>query len=125
MTLEPPVQFEPPRNVSFKNVMFWEIKSKELLELKRNGDTQSATLLSKAKKFLEVNSVERIGLSSWKILPIPHYNKTTYTVQDTKEGWICNCQGFSNNNFCSHILAVKQFEFIGRYNNGKEVFDLR
>lgn len=116
MILEPQVVYEAPHVVSFKNVMFWEKDSKRLLELKKGGNKQSATLLTKAKKFLEAHSIKRIGLNSWEILPILNYNKSTYTVQDTKEGWICNCQGFSNNNFCSHILAVKQFEFMEGYN---------
>lgn len=113
------ITFEEPQVMTYQNVMFWESESKELLRLKKNGDVKSATLLSKAKKFLENNCIEKISASKWEIKPIKNYNKTTYFVEDTNKGYTCTCQGFSRNSgFCSHILAVKQWIFMWRHENG-------
>lgn len=114
-------KIEPPEIVDYRNVMFWEPKSQELLELKKNGDKKSATLLTKSKKFIEFQCVEDSGFNKWIIKPIPKYNKTTYHVELLKNNTFkCNCQGFSRyGGFCSHILAVQQFIFIGNYDRRK------
>lgn len=112
------ISYEPPRKVDFHNVMYWEIKSKQLMELKKNGEKSPATMLSKAKKFLEHNCVEKVGNNEWIVKPIKGYNKTTYKIilSPNTNTWSCNCQGFKNLDFCSHILAIKQHEFIETYN---------
>lgn len=115
------VSFEPPRSITPDNVYFWEEHSKKLLQLKGSGDRTSGTLLTKAKKFLLNDCVKSAGKDEWEILPIENYNKTIHKVSLTLEGLYCTCQGYKNNKFCSHVLAVKQFEFMGRYNNDRSI----
>jgi hypothetical protein len=115
--MEKEIKIEPPEKFTFHNVMFWEPHSRQLLEKKKDGSTEAATMLTKAKKFLEFKCIERKG-AAWICKPIKEYNKTTYNIAHEEYGWKCNCQGFANNNICSHIIAVKQFEFISR--DGKE-----
>lgn len=114
--------YEPPREITISNVKYWEEESKRLMKLKKDGYKSSTPYLSKAKKFLENDCVKRSGDNSWKILPIKNYNKTTHFVQNGLSGFYCSCQGFKNNDFCSHILAVKQFEFMQDYNSKQEFF---
>lgn len=115
--LQPEVSYLPPREITPQNVFFWEENSKQLLQLKGAGDRKSGSLLNKAKKFLLSDCVKPAGKNEWDILPIENYNKTIHKVSLGAGGFFCDCQGFRNNGFCSHVLAVKQFEFIGRYNN--------
>ena len=101
------------------NVYFWEDHSQQLLKLKGSGDRTSGSLLTKAKKFLLNDCVKPADPNEWDILPIENYNKTIHKVSLGVGGFFCTCQGFKNNNFCSHVLAVKQFVFIGRYNKNE------
>lgn len=108
--------YEPPRELNFKNVMYWETESRQLLELKQNGDKEAATLLTKAKHFLENDCIEQINRKLFIVKPIKNYNKTTYRIKNINdEEFICNCQGFSKNGICSHIIAVKQKIKIDNY----------
>ena len=112
-----PVSFtEPPQSLNFHKVMYWHPQSKELLRKKDNGDTTAATMLSKARKFLEFKCIVKKSNCRWECLPIEGYNKTIYTVVCVEDGFICNCQGFFKNKYCSHILAVEQYEYIEEYN---------
>lgn len=119
------ITFEPPREYAPSNIAFWEPISKEL---KQEGSKQSTTLISKAKKFLENNCVRQLSATKWECLPIFRYNKTTYKIRLTIDGWECNCQGFNKKlrefqeghsdiqPICSHILAVIQNKFIEEKN---------
>jgi len=111
-------KIEPPSEFTFRNVMFWHPESRKLVELKQNGDKKAATILTKSQKFLENDCIEETGVSGvnkrWICKPIEGYNKTTYAIlfNGTKDLWICNCQGFDRSGFCSHQLAVKQWEYM-------------
>jgi hypothetical protein len=108
-------QISPPQVFDYRNVCFWEPESRRLIKLKQDGSKEAATLLSKAKKFLENNCIKRISQQKWHCLPLEGYNSTTYLISFI-DSWDCNCQGFSNNQNCSHILAVKQYEYMEKQN---------
>lgn len=114
--LQEKITYEPPIEITPGNVMYWEEESKKLLKLKKEGSEHVAPYLSKARNFLENGCVVRIGSNSWKVLPIKRYNKTTRFIDQKITGFTCTCQGFKNNEFCSHILAVMQFNFMEAYN---------
>ncbi len=119
------ITYEPPREYTINNVVFWEPTSNQL-RLEKKGKA----LLTKAKNFLENNCIRRTpqSLTSWEFLPIKDYNKTTHKIRLTEQGWVCTCQGFNKSlkefaeghtdikPICSHILAVKQLNFM-RENN--------
>lgn len=124
--------FEPPVEYNEDNVVYWHKESKELRTASKSGDKKAGTLLTKAKEFLFNDCIKQENGTTWLCLPIPDYNKSTYNIRLTSEGWDCNCQGFNkkqsdfkdgNSNIkpiCSHILAVKQFMFIendGEFND--------
>jgi hypothetical protein len=101
--------YEPPREITFRNVMFWEPESKELLRLKNSGVKEVSTILTKAEDFLRNDCIVEIGFGEFICKPIKGYNKTTYKIKNGE----CNCQGFARGlGFCSHTIAVKQFKFI-------------
>ena len=108
-----PHKIEAPTVYTHHNVMYWEPKSQELLKLKQDGSVQSATLLSKAKDFLLHDCIEKMSDFLYRCKPIKNYNKTTYMISTVNYQYKCNCQGFKQNAYCSHCLAVKQFIFIG------------
>ena len=113
---------EPPQSLKWHQVMYWEPKCKMLLVKKANGDTQAATMLSKAEKLLQYNCIEKIG-NIWKIKPIKGYNSTTYDIHrglNSSMDLICNCQGWSKNGNCSHCLGVRMFEYMEEH-NGKSM----
>ncbi len=110
-------KIEPPQKIDFHRVIYWEPTSQQLLSQKEDGDTESATLLTKSKKFLEFDCIQDAGNGKFKILPIAGYKKTAYLIEDTDSGFKCNCQGFNSNKFCSHVLAVTQFIFIREWNS--------
>lgn len=114
---EVPATISPPERVNFRTVAFWEPRSQQLLALKENGDTEAVTLLTKAKKFLEYDCIERDG-ENWICKPIKGYNNTTYHIIEMGDTLICDCQGYANKQFCSHCLAVLQFDFIKNYKGG-------
>jgi len=109
--IEKPVSFNP------NNVMFWEPESQELISLKKDGSKQAGTLLNKAHRFLEEGCIQRIGNNQWVCHPIKGYNKTIYRIE-LNTSFNCNCQGYQSKlrkgekPICSHIIAVKQFEFM-------------
>lgn len=104
---------EAPGVYTYHNVMYWEPKSRELLELKKDGSKTAATILTKSKKFLELNCIKQNCAREYICEPIKGYNKTTYNISISPDGeYSCDCQGFENSKFCSHCLAVKQFIFI-------------
>jgi hypothetical protein len=110
-------KIDPPVSVNFHTVCYWDPVSQTLLKKKENGDTEAATLLGKAKKFLEFNCVEKVNQEEWTMLPIQGYNTTTYKIKLVGDQLVCNCQGFKTNKYCSHCLAVTQYEFIEDYNS--------
>ena len=107
-------KIEPPKEFKPQNVMYWEPKSQTLLRQKKDGNIEAATLLTKAQTFLENNCIQLAGADKFICKPIEGYNKTTYQINDVIGEYRCNCQGYNKNGFCSHVLAVKQFVFIGK-----------
>ena len=66
----------------------------------------------KIKKILEHNCIERVGEFSYKINPIPGYNKTVYTAYKdfSWSKWKCSCQYFTKTGKeCAHIAALKEY----------------
>ena len=122
--------FELPRQYNSKNVIFWETVSNHLRIAMNSGDKHARPLLTKAKKFIDSQCVERISETEWICKPLKDYNKTRYKIRETTEGITCNCQGFkkAQKNFeeghtdikpiCSHIVAVKQFCFLEAHQDG-------
>lgn len=115
---------ESPKEITKYNVMFWEPESKQLLVIKNSkGENwnQAATLLGKAEIILLRNCIQKLGDTQWNVLPIKGYNSTTYNIISVEGDFQCNCQGFKSKQktdgfgSCSHILAVKQFEFMNNY----------
>lgn len=116
---------EPPKKYTPNNVCYWETTSKDLIT-----EDKGKPMLTKARKFLENDCIRGVGetLTTWECLPLPNYNKTTYRISLTKTGFVCNCQGFNKKlkdydslssdvkPICSHILAVKQLNFINKHN---------
>ena len=117
-----PYQIEPPEEFTYRNVMYWEPDSMELIKLKKDGSKQAATLLTKAEDFLLNDCIVRTNIG-WDCLPIEGYNSTTYHIFiDQYSNFACNCQGFvskvknGEKGICSHIVAVKQFNFMEIHN---------
>lgn len=124
------VSYEPPRIMNTTIVQHHEPTSKNLLEMARDKIANTKTLLTKARKFLENNCIKRTpySITTWECYPIKYYNKTIYTIRLTESGWLCTCQGFKKRlkdyseghsdikPICSHILAVKQLNFIKEFN---------
>ena len=111
----PEPTIEQPRHYDFHNVMYWEKDSQLLVKQKQSGEKEAATLLTKAREFLFKNCIVKRE-DHFICKPIEGYNKTTYTIRQIGDGFECNCQGFSNNHYCSHILAVRQFIFLEENN---------
>lgn len=107
------INIEPPRVYTPKNVCYWEPESKQLVQYKKDGSKEAATLLKKAEIILENDCVEPRG-TAFAIKPIKGYNKTTYLIEENE----CNCQGFQTKlkngekPNCSHLIALKQWRFI-------------
>lgn len=119
-------KIEKPSRIDYRKVMYWEPESQELVKDKENGDKIAATILTKAETFLANNCIIALNPYVFTCKPIPGYNKTSYTIVrscNSLDTWSCNCQGYvskakKGEGNCSHILAVKQFLFIEKYNNG-------
>ena len=121
------VEYEPPREFTPKNVIYYEPTSNEIRT--KEGVKKVKPILIKAQKFLLQARIEQIDYTTWLCHPIRGYNKTIHTISSNAEELTCDCQGFrkkekdylngsSNiNPICSHILAVKQYCFI-ELNNG-------
>lgn len=60
----------------------------------------------KVRKIIELNRLVKQAEDRWHCIPIPGYNSTTYVITRGANGWICNCQGFSKKNTCSHERAL-------------------
>ncbi len=120
------ISYEEPQKYTIDNIAFHEPTSRLIKNEKRGK-----TMLFKAKIFLEKSCVIQISSTEWNCLPIQDYNKRTYLVRLTSEGFVCGCQGFNEKvdkyesgksevvPICSHVLAVKQFCFIQEKNKGK------
>ena len=116
--------YEQPSEYTYNNVMYWEPFSKALVIAKKAGDKHANPLLTKAKKFLNENCIDQLSASTWVCKPIKNYNKTSYFIRSTDEGFSCCCRGFNKKYqeyeagkldlkpICSHIIAVKQYCFI-------------
>jgi hypothetical protein len=123
--IDPIQSYEDPKEYTIKNVTYWEPSSKALMIAKGSGDKHASPLLTKAKKFLIEGCIEQVNNTTWLCMPLINYNKTTYFIRSIKGGFTCNCQGFNKKYtefetgnsditpICSHILAVKQYCFIG------------
>jgi len=117
------ITFEKPIKYTTKNIRYHEPLSKLLIELKTS---QARSLLAKAKKFLEANCISRspYSYSDWLCKPLKNYNKTSYHIKSTVDGFVCTCQGFQKKlrdyvdgksnvkPICSHVLAIKQYCFL-------------
>lgn len=99
------VRYEPPKELTPKNVIYWCPEAGEL-----RGDVRD-----KAMRLVRLDLVEETPWG-FNVLPIPGYNKTTYSIVDSQ----CNCQGFKKSGSCSHTLAVQYYLKIKDWNN-KEV----
>lgn len=118
------INFEAPKEFNSKTVVFWEPTSKELKVAGEKGLFKANPLLTKAKKFLDESCIRKINNTTFLCTPLKDYNKTSYTISSTSEGFFCNCQGFNKKlqehtegkseikPICSHVLAVKQYCFI-------------
>lgn len=111
---EPPAWTQKQEGVNLQphNVMYWEPTSKSLMRISSSGDKTAATMLSKARKFIEAHCIIEQN-DGYICLPLEGYNKTTYTIKNGT----CNCQGWSSKQaegqgFCSHVLAVRQYEYL-------------
>lgn len=116
--------YSPPRKYTPTNVIYWENTSNEL----RRSGKYGISMLNKARKFLQDNSINQIDNTTWVCRPIKDYNKTEHIIIDTKKGMTCDCQGFKKARkdydegnssiipICSHILTVKQYCFIEEKN---------
>ena len=76
--------YEEPKEITINNVMYWEETSQTL-----RSQSKGKSLLTKAKKFLENNCIQRVAhsLTCWECLPIKDYNKTIYRINLTDSGW--------------------------------------
>ena len=106
------IEKEEGINLKPQNVMYWEPTSKSLMRISSLGDKTAATMLTKAKKFIESHCIIEQN-DGYICLPLEGYNKTTYTIKNGA----CNCQGWSSKQaegqgFCSHVLAVRQYEYL-------------
>lgn len=115
---------EPPRQVDFHNICFWDAASLQLLKRKRNGDNTATNILGKAKDFLYYNCIEQIGENAWICKPIKGYNKQTLNITKAEGVFRCTCLGYhtkerdEGQGYCSHTIATEQFISIDRYNRG-------
>jgi len=110
---------EPPKELTPQNIMYWCPESQELLKKKKDGDKQSATLLTKAQDFLDYECIEKTGEDEYICKPIEGYNKHTYKLKLTPSGdFFCTCQGFTHKlkndgkGYCSHCLAVQMYRYL-------------
>ena len=96
------MKFEPPEQLTQKNIIYWSPEAKSL------NVPKGKARLTKAKKFLSLSCIKLDG-ENFTCVPIPGYNKTTYNGTLTE----CNCQFFqTTNQTCSHILAATMFKEI-------------
>jgi len=121
------VSYEEPREYTINNIAFHEPTSRRVRDEKKGR-----TILFKAKHFLENNCIVQRSATEWGCLPIQDYNKKTYSIRLTTDGFTCECQGFNKKledfdggksevvPICSHILAVKQYCFIKEKNKIKK-----
>lgn len=117
---DPPMKFEPPREFTPQNICYWEPDSKQLMVQRKEGDSSAGALLTKARRFLEENCIEK-SEGCWICKPIKGYNRKTYHMKLERIGWTCSCQGFKTkiekgeSPICSHIVALKQKIFSMRF----------
>ena len=78
-----------------------------------NKDTKALEqpLSYKVRRLLDLPSmrngyIKKLACGVYIVLPIPGYNRTTYTIRQNFTELICNCQGFGKRKYCSHTKAV-------------------
>jgi len=73
-----------------------------------NKDTKALEqpLSYKVRRLLYLGCIKKLASGVYIVLPIPGYNRTTYTIRQNFTELICNCQGFGKRKYCSHIKAV-------------------
>ena len=116
-------KYLPPNEFTPKNVCYWSTTYKTFVD--ELGKPKANVMKFKAIKFLENNCVTYSPeSSSFFVLPLKGYNKTTYEIKPIGNGLFeCNCQGYQTklrqDQFpcCSHILALK-FAFKCKYFKG-------
>lgn len=82
----------------------------EICYYDKYSEELKGSILSKAKKFVRLNRVQRTGHKHFAVLPIIGYNSSTYEVNFHEDYWTCNCQANRiNNKICSHIIAVSLY----------------
>ena len=109
MEQEEHITYEAPKQLTPKTVCYWYEKIGKL----------SGSQKSKAKKFLENNCIEKISIAEFIVHPIKGYNTTEHKVNIMNES--CSCQWYVKNGLeCSHIKAVKLFQFMDIWNNKGE-----
>jgi len=115
---EPPITYEPPKEMDEYKIIHW---SKELKKLE--GVKEGSAIKTKALKFLQHKCVGYDGdKKEFYVKPIPGYNKTTYNIKSEKGHLACNCQFYRkvshkwDHPICSHTMAVKMWLEIKRWN---------
>lgn len=106
---ETTITFEKPTELTPKTVCKWYSDKRELAGSQR----------FKAVKFLEFDCVESINKEQTVFLvkPITGYNSTTYRVVVSPFDQDCSCQWYNKQKLqCSHILAVKLWKFMKKWN---------
>jgi len=70
----------------------------------------NSTMKTKARKYNKLKLIKNLNENEWIVQKMDGYNKTDYIVRMINGKYTCTCQGFTNNNTCSHVLAVKLFQ---------------
>lgn len=93
---------EKPEKLTKENIIYYSEHYKSL-----NCPEGKARQI-KARKFIEHNCIEWDRENKvWLCKPIKTYNKTTYHIKKTKEGFDCSCQFYvQTGKICSHQLAL-------------------
>lgn len=122
--MEAGIIYEPPRELTTENVVFWSDHYKMFEKQK--------SVQSKARNFLENDCIkwdpeEKV----WICKPIAGYNKTTHRIfwnhelinmkNGNKGEFECSCQGNNaGEKICSHILALYMYLKILNYNKSED-----
>ena len=76
---------------------------------------------SKAVKFVQNNCVRKLSEDIFVVEPIKGYNKTPHKVYLKAPS--CSCQyNKKYGKICSHIIAVKMYNFVEKWNHENEPF---
>ena len=85
-------------------IRYWASGNKKLFQEFKES------IRKKAEYFLRKGLVRPNGMYYYLVLPIPGYNSTPHEVFYNGHEYLCDCQGFKKNGFCSHVLAVMLYE---------------